>query len=326
MIAGKASWLVNSAAAQDLWLAVAGYAAEHARPRESGDAFALAADSPGPRSARARTLAGIQLITSDRDAARDLLRRARDQGETVLADVGLAAVDVPDGDARPVAIPASLRDAPPDVVRAEPFLLNFLAEAALRRREFTEAVTLREQAVAASGDGDSAYRLTLAETLRRRALSEPGNSGADLRRALGYAQAAVAERRRWNGPSADALGDVLDILTTAGDMSEVITAALPQSAAGTALEAEATAVGVARRGAHAALASRNRDAYDFFMQLLPDGPYRRELQALDDADQGQARDEMIAAWTRLIGDPADDAMTARCPAALARLGVWAPAG
>ena len=62
VIAGKPSWLANSAAAQDLWLAVAGYAAEHARPRESGDAFALAADSPGPRSARARALAGIQLI------------------------------------------------------------------------------------------------------------------------------------------------------------------------------------------------------------------------------------------------------------------------
>lgn len=324
VIAGKPSWLVNSAAAQDLWLAVAGYAAEHARLRESADAFALAADSPGPRSAKARALAGIQLMPSDRDAARDLLRRARDEGEAVLADVGLAAVDVPDGDARVVDIPASLRDAPPDVVRSEPFLLNFLAEAALRRREFTEAVTLHEQAVAASGDGDSTYRLTLAAALRHRALSEPGNSGADLRRALSCAQAAVAQRRRWSGPSADALGEVLDILTTAGDMNEVITAALPQSAAGTALEAEAATVGVARRGAHAALASRNRDTYDFFMQLLHDGPYRRELQALDDANHGQARDEMIAAWTRLISDPADDSMMARCAAALARLGVWAP--
>ena len=155
-------------------------------------------------------------------------------------------------------------------------------------------------------------------------MSEPGNSGADLRRALSYAQAAVAERRRWSGPSADALGEVLDILTTVGDMNEVVTAALPQSAAGTALEAESTTAGVARRGAHAALASRNRDAYDFFMQLLPDGPYRRELQALDDADHGRTRDELIAAWTQLVSEPTDDAMTARCAAALARLGVWPP--
>lgn len=173
LVAGQPSWLVNSAAVQDLWLAVAGYAAEHAQPRESSGAFALAADRPGPRSARARALAGVQLIASDRDAARDLLRRARDEGEIVLADVGLAAADLPDGDARPVDIPASLRGAPQDVVRAEPFLLNFFAEAALRRRKFTEAVTLREQAVAASGDGDSAYRLTLAGALRHRAMSEP---------------------------------------------------------------------------------------------------------------------------------------------------------
>ena len=107
-------------------------------------------------------------------------------------------------------------------------------------------------------------------------------------------------------------------------MSAVITAALPQSETGTALEAEAATEGVARRGAHAALASRNREAYDIFMQLLPDGPYRRELQALDDDDQQRPRAERIAAWERLISDPADDAMTARCAAALARLGTWPP--
>lgn len=322
VIAGKPTWLVNSTAAQDLWLAVASYAAEHDHLRESGAAFTLAADSPGPRSAKARAVAGIQLIGSDRPAAQDLLRRARAEGETVVADVGLAAVDLPADDGRPVDIPASLRDAPPDAVTSEPFLLNFLAEMALRHREFTEAVSLREQAVAASGDGDSTYRLALAGTLRCRASSEPGNSGADLRRALSYAQAAVAERRRWNGPSAGALVEVLDILIASGDMSAAVTAALPESAAGTALEAEAIAPGVAQRGAHAALTSRNRTAYDFFMQLLPDGPYRRELRALVNQDHGLPREELIEAWTGAISDPADDAMTARCAAGLARLGVW----
>ena len=154
-------------------------------------AFALAAGSPGPRSAQARALAGIQLTSSDRDTARDLLLRAREEGQTVLADVGLVALELPEGDARPVDVPASLRDAQQDVIDADPFLLNFLAEAALRRRDYTEAVALREQAVAASGAGDSTYRLTLAASLRRRAQSEPGSSGADLRSALGYAQAAV---------------------------------------------------------------------------------------------------------------------------------------
>src|SRR5258708_11845512 len=107
-------------------------------------------------------------------------------------------------------------------------------------------------------------------------------------------------------------------------MSAAITAALPESETGTALEAEAATEGVARRGAHAALASRNRQAYGIFMQLLPDGPYRRELQAVDDDDQQRPRAERIAAWERLISDPADDAVASRCAAARARLGTWPP--
>ena len=139
------------------------------------------------------------------------------------------ALELPGGDARPVDVPASLRDAQQDVIDADPFLLNFLVEAALRHRDYTETVALRERAVAASGRRDSTYRLTLAASLRRRAQSQPGSSGADLRSALGYAQEAIHERRRWKGPSADALGEVLDILAAAGDMSAAITAALPES-------------------------------------------------------------------------------------------------
>lgn len=55
-------------------------------------------------------------------------------------------------------------------------------------------------------------------------------------------------------------------------MAAAVTAALPVSEAGAALDAEATEPGVARRGAHAALASRNRPACEFFIQVLPDGP------------------------------------------------------
>jgi hypothetical protein len=325
VLAAQPSWVNGSPAAQDLWLAVASYAAEHNLRRESGEAFARAADSAGSRCARARALAGVQLISSDREVARDLLERAREEGETVVVDVGLTALSLPEGDAGPYDIPESLRTLPQSQVDSDPFLLNFLGEAALRRREYTEAVSLRERAVAAAGDRDSTYRLALAASLRRRALSEPGNSGADLRRALGYAQAAVAERRRWRGPSAQALEEVLDILTMASDVSAVITAALPESLAGTALEAEAAAPGVARRGGHAALASGDRQAYEMFVQRLPsDGAYRRELQAQDDEDQGRSRAEMITVWAQLATDPADDAMAARCATALARLGVWAP--
>jgi len=324
VIAASPSWLVYSSAVQDLWLAVAGYAVQHTQAPEAGAALVLAADSPGPRSARARALAGLELLLTDRGAARGQLERVRGVGQVLLADVGLAALDIPENDARPPVIPASLRDAPADQVNSEPFLLNFLAETALRDGEYTKAVELRERAVAAGGDHETVYRLALARTLRRRALSEPGSSVSDLRRALGYAHDAVEERRRWDGPSAEALAEVLDILTAADDLAAAVTAALPASQGGTALDAEATDPDVAWRGAHAALTSRNQPAREFFTQVLPDGPYRRELQALDSEARGRLAAERITAWTRLLAEAADDTMAAKCIAALARLGVWPP--
>ncbi len=47
-------------------------------------------------------------------------------------------------------------------------------------------------------------------------------------------------------------------------------------------------------------------------------------QALDEDDQGRPLGEKVAVWMRLLDDPADDAMTARCVAWLARLGTWPP--
>jgi hypothetical protein len=324
VIAASPSWLVNSSAMQDLWLAVADYAVQHAQAVEAGAALVLAADSPGPRSARARALAGLELLLTDRGAAHDQLERARGAGQVLLADVGLAALDIPENDARPPVIPASLRDAPADQVNSEPFLLNFLAETALRHGEYTKAVDLRERAVAAGGDHETVYRLALARTLRRRVLSEPGSSVTDLRRALGYAQEAVEERRRWDGPSGEALAEVLDILSAADDLAAAVTAGLPVSEGGTALDAEATDLGVAWRGARAALTSRNQAAREFFTQVLPDGPYRRELRALDGEARGRPASEQIAAWTQLLEEAADDTMAATCVAALVRLGVWSP--
>src|SRR5260370_7992527 len=73
VIAAEPTWLADSEAAQDLWLAVACYAAEHGLLRESGQAFVLAADSPWPRSAPALALAPIPLPSSHPDTSPDLL-------------------------------------------------------------------------------------------------------------------------------------------------------------------------------------------------------------------------------------------------------------
>jgi hypothetical protein len=324
LMAARPSWLANSRAAQDLWLAVGGYAVEHGHDQVAGAAFEAAADSEGPRSARARALAGLALLFTDRAAAREHLLRARAAGQMLLADVGLPALDIPQDDARALNIPRSMLDATEAELDVEPIVLNFLAEMAVRRGDLNAGVSYRERAVAAAGDQSSVMRLALAETIRRRAAEHGDGSSRELRRALGHAQAAVEERRRWDGPSAAALTVLLDILLTLGDATAVVTAALPASEGGTARDEEIKSPDVAFRGGFAALEASNQAALDFFVEMLPEGPYRQELIALKAEKTGQPAAQRIVAWTAVATDAVDDRMVARAISRLAALGVWPP--
>ena len=167
-------------------------------------------------------------------------------------------------------------------------------------------------------------RLALAQTLRRRVSEEGTGSSRELRRALGHAQAATEERRRWDGPSEAALVVVLDILLTVGDATAVVAAALPASEGGTARDQETKSPDVAFRGGFAALEASNRTALDFFVQMLPDGPYRQELIALEGEKAGQSAAQRVAAWTAVAASAVDDHMAARAVSRLAALGVWPP--
>jgi hypothetical protein len=322
VIAAEPSWLTRSRAAQDLWLAVATYADQHGEPRQSSAAFALAAQSSGPNAARAWANAGLAALSGDRDAARGHLQRARDQGQVFLADIGFAILAVPETGAAPPDVPESVSSASAGELDTEPYALRFLAEAAARSGDLNRAVRLAERAVASTSNEDSTARLALARLVHRRALATDMSS-SDLRRALGYAQAAVEERRRWDGPSTEALAFLLDIHIPR-NMRAAVAAALPASEGGAARNAEAESPEIARRGAFAALATGDTTAYQFFMQKLPDGPYRRELLALENDTTDQPPPQRIAAWNALLEDSADDQMTGRCIAALAKLGQWPP--
>jgi hypothetical protein len=320
LIAARPSWLVQSTAAQDLWIAVAVYASQHDHPGEAGRAFAMAADSEGPRSAWSLAEAGLSLTFSDRDDARQYLQRARDEGQVLLADIGLSMLEVPEGAGTPAEIPQSVRTASPAELAAEPTTLAFLAEMAGRRGDLNAAVRFAERAVASAGDRDTVTQLALARLIQRRALTGD-MSRREFRRAVGYAREAVEERRRWDGPSIEALALLLDIYIP-DEMAAAVQAALPVSEGGTALDREASSPEVARRGAAAALATGNAAAYRFFMEQVPDGPHRRELLALEADASGRPTAERIAERTALLQDAADDQMAARNIAALAKLGIW----
>ena len=163
----------------------------------------------------------------------------------------------------------------------------------------------------------------LARFLQRRELAG-GMSRRELRRAEGYAREAVEERRRWDGPSIEALATLLDIYIPDA-MEEAVRAALPGSEGGTALDGETRSPEVARRAAAAALAVGDSRAYGFFMGRVPDGPYRREILALQSDAAGRPVAERIAERTSLLQEAADDQMAARNVAALVKLGVWPPA-
>jgi hypothetical protein len=319
----RPSWLADTAAAQDLWLAVGRYAHEHGCAVEAAEALALAADVPGPRPARMHAVAGLAFLPWDRPRARAYLEQARAGGEELLADIGLAELAVPDGDRTPPEIPASVQAATPDQLAAEPAVLSFLAGRALRQGDYLRSLRYRERQWEAGRETDTTTRVALADAIRRQSMTDPDSAGRELQRALGHAMAAVHERRRWDGPSDLALAAALDILIVTGDWTAMLEAALPAGRGGQALPREAASPAVARRAAVAAEARGDDAALEFFLQALPDSSYRRRLQQQVTAlDPGAAADAQAGAWLQLLEDSRDDESAVVCVAALARLGVW----
>ncbi|GLZ02395.1 DUF4365 domain-containing protein [Actinoplanes sp. NBRC 103695] len=325
LLAAKPTWLTFSPAAEDLWMAVGVYAAAHGHRRQAAGAFEQAAAIGGPRSARAHAFAGLMLLyDGDRDQSPALLRQAREGGATLLADIGLTALSLPANDARAFEVPPSIRDATAAQIDAEPTVLNFLSEGAIRRGDLNNAVTYQEQALARHGDGMGGTRLALAQALFRRESASTQPSARENRRAVIHAQAAVEGRRRWRGPSAEALAVLLRIYIVTGEAKEAITAALPASQGGTATDYEAADPEVARHGALAAHLAGDAAALAFFLSSLPDDAQTRLVRAQTCDLDGLSRQELVAMWTRLVDEATDDEMTAKCVSRLAFLGVWPP--
>jgi len=320
LVAAQPTWITRSPAAQDLWLAAGAYAEQHGHRDVAGSAFAEAAQADGPQAALASAAAGIALLFADRAAAREHLLRARKGGQVMLAEIGLSTLDVPEGQLIPAVIPPSVSGASAEELDKRPNVLSFLANSAARSGDLNSAVAFSERAVASAGDQESAIRLELARFIHRRAVSGD-MSPREIRRAVQHAQAVIEERRRWDGPSAEALAFVLDTHIP-GDTAAAVTAALPASEGGTARDAESGSADVAFRGALAALLTGNAPACQFLMGKLPDGPHRRYVLAAEIEEAGQPADQRVRAWTRVLEAPGDDALAVQATAALARLGHW----
>ena len=322
MISAEPSWLIGSPIADAMWRAVGVYASDHNCFSLAAEAFLRAAELEGPDMTRDVVQAGLLLLASDREEARAQLVRARELGQVLLADIGLSQLEVPVDDGKPFPVPASVQNAGSEQLAAEPIAMMFLAENANRSGRVDEAIEFAERAVAAAHLRDTRTRLELAKLHHRRALMTD-MAPAEFRRALVFASEVVEERRRWDGPSSEALALQLDILI-ATDMEAAVEAALPDCEGGRARQTEVADPEIARRGAFAALAVDRADAYRAFLTRLPDGPNQRELGVLEGEATSRPPTERIDGYRRVLDESADPGMAVRVVAALVRLGVWPP--
>jgi Domain of unknown function (DUF4365) len=328
-------WIAGSPAAADLWIAVGRYASEHGGSRPGYEvaaaaAFVLAAEaSSGARSARARALAGIVLASTDPAAARGHLEQARADGQVLLADTGLVTISGEDPE-RVAAILASLRNAPPAELDDEPVALAVLGRAAIWAGDLAAAVSYHGRALEVAGQYHDAtgQRLAVADAMRRRALTNPDQSTVDFDQAASHARAALLARRAWDGPSAEALAVLLDVLQARGDIRGAVDTAWPALLGGTAQGREAADPAVAMRAASAAQAVGDIAAYNYFLTAVPRaGASRKILKAVASRTRATSTARQITTWSALLTEAFgahDDQQAVACVASLARLGQWPP--
>jgi len=323
--------LTDSPAAQDLWMAVAGYTHEHDLPGTvAHQAHTRAAAADGDNSARAYAFAGLSLLFTDEAAkARAHLEAARDGGQILLADFGLAVADVPRDSAPAIDVPESIATASQAELEAEPTVLNFLAENAKRHGNFDGCIELRRRAHATSPPG-SRIQLELARDLTIRAIREGMHAGRDAREALALAQLVAIERRRWSGPSAEAVAVSSQVLLLTDEPEQAVAESTSSIDGGKAEPYEAANRRVVRAGAFAALSIGNDEALSRYLAMLEDDDVvARQLRALRaDLEHNRAPGaETIPTWEQIAADAAetdDREIVAVAVAHLAHLGVWSP--
>ncbi|GGL51532.1 DUF4365 domain-containing protein [Planomonospora parontospora] len=323
LLGAQPTWLVDSDAVAWLWSAIALYADAHLHHEVAARLFLQAAACGGEYADRRRAVAGLAFYRADlREEARLHLQAVTAANARMLADVGLAALSVPPGDARPLPEPESITTASQAQIREEPVVANFLAENRLRGGDYDSAIALLESVQESSAGRDAQIRLRLAEMLRRRMHARGGFGGPDSHTARAHARAALEELRRWAGPSFLALSELLDLEILDGVAQEAVTMALPAAAGGTALDAEAAQPEIARKGATAALMSRDERALAHFRQILADDVGLALLNAQQQDLADLSLPERQELWRGALQATDDDRSRAIIAARLTELGIW----
>jgi hypothetical protein len=294
LLADEPKWLARGHGRLEAVLAT--YALEHNQVDLAVRALTLAAERTDAAAGRFYALAALYTAElMDLPRARELLSAAGAAGGSALL---IAAIDWhvrKQAEHDPaLAQPELLRTATPAELASEPMCLVILGEDAGHRGDVPATLAYAEDAAAADPSSGSA-RLRVAEMLLWR-MAQGGSvvPEEDLRRIETLATEVMEQRRRWAGPSHQALTVLVSKHLITGAYQTMVTLATPRPD-GHAEPREALDSHVIYLGALAAVALGDRDTAQTFAERAADKPVAVGLRALT-ASPGTPREEEISLW------------------------------
>ena len=278
-------WLVDLGA--DGYAALADFAASHAADTLASEVFLAGASRFSSRELPFTVNAGMLLLNSDRDRARELLESARamSSGFNARIEIGFLILDHLAGNAAPIQIPAGTASRLA-AIDDDALVIDFLAKQRVRANDLDAVVRLAEKAMAVA---PGAWQLLdhLAHLLTLRSMSAYRRPD-DQKRAAELAGRAVDQLHRWDGPTEQALRTLLRVLMLAGSSSKVLDRALPPPN-GHASGQEAARPEVILAAAGAAVSLGRAELADDLVNSLPDGIDKQFAVLLREVPSGNLR-------------------------------------
>lgn len=320
LLAAQPSWWAEGHGQFDVVLAT--YAAEHRHPALAAKALARATRAAKePSASLLANAAYFAALSGVPEQADEFAGRADALGGCPLLCAVARAIAAHGGAPGLIAVPEVLAKASAGELAAEPNALLFLGEQAIARHEFESAVIYLECAHRLIPDA-SGVALGLAYALTGRNVS--GNAvvmAADRRRAGELAESALRQRRRWSGPSGEALAIVIRLTMMDGAYGTALRMATPASLGGDAPDGEAACEQVAVLGAQAAVTVGDRSRATQFADLVRGTWAEPVIEALSAGPEVPEADQ-IALWRKALALPLPPQEHALVLLKLAQLGTW----
>lgn len=306
----------------EVWCAIGGYANEYDLPVRAADAFSRAVVAGAVPEGHWRACTGIFEMNAGQSQAEQTLRTARElDGGQVLADLGLTVL-AHRGKTGPMPIPASLAPENISVWGQSPTARLFLGDRCAMLNDHDQALIHYEAALSRS-PGSSTAQVLIARTLLACLNTHRSSRDRDLRRALSLAEAARADRRRWDGPSEVAAEVLMQARVLQSDVGAAL-AVTHSGPSGEATDREATSARLTAHGArlayHAGMVEEGDSLAAVSTAAAP--LYAAELAAARADATDATDDERLLLWTQALAAAETDDQRFVAAQRLTQLGEW----